>query len=158
MAQLCSLQLPREGVPTKAPPILPDYIDSLQRILGKVVKDILPTHSKDYSQDILSSAPSSTAAGNFILPQEGQFELSLEVQPDDMTGGHRDGEHSPLERPQVSKKEVGGCKQPFEHRSEKRFRFSNRGWDEPRNITSRRSSFRNGDVSATARDDIKKHR
>ena len=33
------------------------------------------------------------------------METSLEVQPDDMMGRHRDGEHNPLERPQASEKE-----------------------------------------------------
>ena len=34
--------------------------------------------------------------------KEEQIETSLEVQPDDMTGKHRDSEHNPLEQPQVS--------------------------------------------------------
>ena len=34
--------------------------------------------------------------------KEGQIETLLEVQPDDMTGKHRDREHNPLEQPQVS--------------------------------------------------------
>ena len=36
---------------------------------------------------------------------EEQLETSLKVQPDDMTGKHRDGDHNPLERLQVSEKE-----------------------------------------------------
>ena len=39
-----------------------------------------------------------------------------------------------------------------------RFRFSNRGWDEPRSITSRHSPFRIGNVSATTRDNSEEHR
>ena len=37
--------------------------------------------------------------------QEEQLETSLEVHPDDIAGKHRDGEHKPLERPQVSEDE-----------------------------------------------------
>ena len=33
--------------------------------------------------------------------QEEQSETSFEVQPDDMTGKHWDGEHNPLERPKA---------------------------------------------------------
>ena len=37
--------------------------------------------------------------------KEEQLETSLAVQPNDMTGKHRDEEHNPLEQPQVSEKE-----------------------------------------------------
>ena len=33
------------------------------------------------------------------------METSLSVQPDDMTGNHRDGEQNPLEQPQTSEEE-----------------------------------------------------
>ena len=36
--------------------------------------------------------------------QKEQLETLLAVQPDDMTGKHQDGDHNPLERPQVSEK------------------------------------------------------
>ena len=38
--------------------------------------------------------------------KEEQLETSLAVQPNDMTGKHRDGEQNPLERAQVSEDEV----------------------------------------------------
>ena len=40
-----------------------------------------------------------------LCSQEEKLETSLGVQPGDMMGKHRDGEHNPLERPQVSEKE-----------------------------------------------------
>ena len=40
-----------------------------------------------------------------MCSQEEQLETSLEVQPDGITGKNRDGEHNPLDRPQVSNNE-----------------------------------------------------
>ena len=37
--------------------------------------------------------------------KEEQLETSLEVEPDDMTAKHRDGEKNPLKRPQASEEE-----------------------------------------------------
>ena len=75
-------------------------------------RHIITTYSKVDSKDVLSTtstsrARSSTAAAvNFImLAREEQLETSLEVQPDDLTGKHRDGEQNPLGRPQVLENE-----------------------------------------------------
>ena len=40
-----------------------------------------------------------------VYSKRGSWKLSLAVQPDDMTGKHRDGEQNPLARPQVSEDE-----------------------------------------------------
>ena len=87
--------------------------------------------------------------------KEEQIETLLEVQPDDMTGKHRDREHNPLEQPQVSGDEWLRAALHTHVRGKKH--FTNRGWNGPRNITSRRSPCREiGDVSAT-RDNIEEH-
>ena len=73
--------------------IPPDYIDNLQSRLVKVKKDLLSPSLKmilkTYYHRPAYQAPVTSPA----------------VQPDDMMGRHRDGEHSPLERPQASQEE-----------------------------------------------------
>ena len=58
-----------------------------------------------------SASPGAQTDGR----KEEQLETSLAVQPDDMAGKHRDGEHNPLERAHVSEEEgkvVSKCKSP----------------------------------------------
>ena len=74
-------------------------------------------------------------------------------------GKHWDREQNLLERPHASEDgdKVIADGTSHAHQREKK-RFSSRGWDEPRNITSRRSPFREiTDRPATARGNIKKH-
>ena len=76
------------------------------------------------------------------MPARGAVGNPLEVQPDDMIGRHRDGEHNPLEGPQASEGEDevvadGTCTWI---RGE--IDFSSRGREGPRNTTSHRSPFR----------------
>ena len=111
MSQLLSRQLPRGGIPTKAPTYFPlDYIENLQRILGKSMKSILPLILKmiikTYCPLLARQAPVHPQQQEISsCSQEKQLEPSLQVQPDDMTGKHRDREHNPLERPKYSEEE-----------------------------------------------------
>ena len=136
----CSVKnCPEEDYPPRPLPIRPDYIENLQRRLGKAMKGILPPTLKmilkmyyprlarqapvhPQQQKKLSCSPPPTPytkpkslrddqikSSSFGAQADGrkyeQLEISLEVQPDDMTGRHRDGEHDPLERAQASENE-----------------------------------------------------
>ena len=99
-----------EEYPPRPLPIAPDYIDHSQSRLGKVQKGILPSTVKmilkTYYHLPAHRAPVHPQQQEIpSCPQEEQLKTSLAVQPDDMTGRHRDGEHNPLERPQLSVEE-----------------------------------------------------
>ena len=82
-----------EEYPSRQLPIPQDYIDNLQSRLIRVKKGILsPT-----LEMILKTY--------YHLPARQVPIPSPAVQPDDMMGRHRDGEHSPLERPRASHEE-----------------------------------------------------
>ena len=82
-------------------PILPDYIDNLQRRLGKVMKRILPPPLKMIFNTYYQALVRLEQHEDSSCPHEEQLKTSREVQPDDMTGKHRDEEYNPLERPPV---------------------------------------------------------
>ena len=84
---------PQEEYPPRPLPIPPDYIDNIQSRLVKVKKGILPPTLKM----ILKTY--------YHLPAHLAPVTSSAVQPDDMMGRHRNGEHNPLERPQASEEE-----------------------------------------------------
>ena len=82
-----------EEYPSRQLPIPQDYIDNLQSRLIRVKKGILsPT-----LEMILKTY--------YHLPARQVPIPSPAVQPDDMMGRHRDGGHSPLERPRASHEE-----------------------------------------------------
>ena len=130
---------PEEEYPSRPLPIPLDYMKILQSRLVKVKKSILPPILKI----ILKTC--------YHLPAHRAPVTSPAVQPGDMIRRHRDGEHNSLELPQALEEDEkkGGCRRHLEHRSGRRFCFSNPGWDGPRSIASRCSPFRIGDVSAT---------
>ena len=72
---------PQEEYPPRSLRIPPDYIDNLQSRLVKVKKGILPPTLKM----ILKTY--------YHLPARQAPVTSPAVQPDDMRGRHRDGEH-----------------------------------------------------------------
>ena len=78
-----------EKYPARTLPIPPDDIDNLQSRLVKVKKGILPPTLKM----ILKTY--------YHLPARQALVTSLAVQPDDMMGRHRDGEHNPLDLEQL---------------------------------------------------------
>ena len=82
-----------EEYPARPFPIPPDYIDNLQSRLVKVKKGILPPTLKMIFKMY------------YHLPARQAPVTSPAVQPDDMTGRHRDGVHNPLERPRASQEE-----------------------------------------------------
>ena len=84
---------PQEEYPLKPLPIPSDYIDNLLSILVKVKKGILPPTLKMILRTY------------YHLPARQEPVTSPAVQPDDMMGRHRNGEHNPLERPQASEKQ-----------------------------------------------------
>ena len=84
---------PQEEYPPRSLPIPPGYIDNLQSRLVKVKKGILPPTLKMIFKTY------------YHLPAGQALITSLAVQSDDMMGRHRDGEHKPLEQPQVSNDE-----------------------------------------------------
>ena len=91
---------PEEYPPRPLP--IPRDIDNLQRKLGKAKKGILPptlnTIPKAYYYLPAGQAPVHPQQQQIpSWSQEEKLETSLEVQPDDMMGNHRDGEHNPLE-------------------------------------------------------------
>ena len=88
-----ALDCPQEEYPARPLPIPPDYIDNLQSRLIKVEKGMLPPTRKM----ILKT--------HYHLPARPAPKTSPTVQPDDVTGGHRDGQNSPRERPRASKEE-----------------------------------------------------
>ena len=75
----------KEEYSPRSLPIHPDYIDNLQSRSVKVKKDTLPSTLKI----ILNMY--------YHFPAHQAPVTSPAVQPDGMTGRHRDGEHSPLE-------------------------------------------------------------
>ena len=81
---------PQEKIPARPLPIPPNCIDNLQRRLVKVNKGILPPTLK------------MILKAYYYLPARQAPVTSPAVQPNDMMVRHRDGEHSPLERPQAS--------------------------------------------------------
>ena len=89
-----------EEYPRRPLPIPLDYINNLQSRLGKVKKGILPPILKmifkTYYHLPAHQAPVHPQQIP-SCPQEEQLKTSLAVQPDDMTGTYRDGEHNPLE-------------------------------------------------------------
>ena len=81
---------PQEEYPARPLPIPPDHIDNLQSRLIKVKKGIfLPTLKM-------------TIKTYYHPPARPAPKTSTTVQPDDVMGGHRDGENSPQERPRAS--------------------------------------------------------
>ena len=90
---------PEEEYPPRPLPIPPDYIDNLQSRLGKEMKGILPP-TLNMILEAYHQAPVRPQQQEISsCSQEKQLTTSLEVQPDDMTGKHRDGEYNPWERP-----------------------------------------------------------
>ena len=85
-----ALKGPQEKYPARSLPIPPDYIDNLQSRLMKIKKNILPP--------TLKMIPKT----HYHLPVRPTSIISTTVQPDDMMGGHRDGENSLQERPRAS--------------------------------------------------------
>ena len=83
-----ALNRPQEEYPARPLPIPPNYIDNLQRKLIEVKQGVLPPTLK------------------MILKTRYHFPApitsSRTVQPDDVIGGHREGENSPQERPRAS--------------------------------------------------------
>ena len=91
-----------EKYPPRSLPIAPDYIDHLQSRLGKVKKGILPPTVKMIIKTYYHLPPHQAPVHPQqqeipSCPQEEHLKTSLAVQPDDMTGRHRDGQHNPLE-------------------------------------------------------------
>ena len=84
---------PQEKIPPRPLPIPPDCIDNVQRRLVKVNKGILPPTLK------------MILKAYYHFPARQASVISPAVQPNDMTVRHRDGKHSPLERPQASDEE-----------------------------------------------------
>ena len=82
-----------EEYPARLLPIPPDYIDNFKSRLVKVKKGILPPTLKM----ILKMY--------YHFPARQALIASPAVQPDDMMGRHRHGEHNPLVQPQVSEEE-----------------------------------------------------
>ena len=80
-----ALNCPQEEYPSRLLPIPPNYIDNLQSILPPTLNIILKTYHHPPARHALITSPT--------------------VQPDDMMGRHRDGEHNLLEQPQVWKEE-----------------------------------------------------
>ena len=136
MSQLRSRNCPEEEYPPRPLPIPTDYIETLQSILVKGIRGILPPTFKmildkyyplsvpqapvhPHQQKITPCLPSpmpcttpdssmndQTKSSSFGAQVDGrkeeQLETSLEVEPDDMTGKHRDEENNPLKRQQAS--------------------------------------------------------
>ena len=96
---------PEEEYLPRPLPIPPDYIDVLQSRLGKVMKGILPPTLKRILKTYYQAPVRPQQQEISSCSQEEQVETSSEVQPNDMMGRHRDGEHNPLERPQDSEEE-----------------------------------------------------
>ena len=88
-----AFKCPQEEYPPGSLPIPPDYIVNLQSRLVKVKKGTLPSTLKMILKTYC------------YLPAHQAPLTSPAVQPDDMMGKHRDGEHNPLERPQASDEE-----------------------------------------------------
>ena len=82
-----------EEYPARPMPIPPKYFDSLQSRLIKVKKGVLPPTLKI----ILKT--------HYHLPVRHPAPTTSPMQPDDVMGGHRDGDNSPQERPRVSEEE-----------------------------------------------------
>ena len=141
-----ALNCPLEEYPSRPLPIPPDYIDNLQSRSIKVKKDILPPTLKM----ILKT--------HYHPPARQAPITSPAVQPDYMMGRHRDGEHNPQERPRASEEEEKYLQTAPRPQTRGKFCFPNRGRDGQRVITNRRSPFRNGDLSATSRDNSDEHR
>ena len=156
---------PEEEYPLRPLPIPPDYIDNLQRRLEKAINGILPPTLKMilkayYPLPARQAIVHLQQQENSSCSQEEQLKTLLKVQPDDMTRKRWHGEHNPLKRPQVLEKEEKVVADGTSHESQgKKKCFSNRGWDGPRNITSRRSPFREiDDVSATTKNNREERR
>ena len=88
-----AINCPQEEYPARPLPIPPDYINNLQSRLTKVKKGIRPSTLKM----ILKT--------HYHFPARSAPITSPTVQPDDVMGGHRDGENSPRERPRASEEE-----------------------------------------------------
>ena len=131
-----ALNRPQEEYPARPLPIPPNYIDYLHSRLIKIQQGVMPPTLKM----ILKT--------RYNLPAPTTSPRT--VQPDGVMRGHRDGESSPQERPRASeeKEEVVVNVTPSTDEGEIFF-FRNRGRDGPRTNTTRRSSFRTGDTSAT---------
>ena len=93
---------PEKEHPRRPLPIPPDYINNLQRRLEKPLNVVLPPTLtmilKTYYLLPVRQAPvhpQQQVVSSYS--QKEQLETQLEVQPDDMTGKHRDGECNPLE-------------------------------------------------------------
>ena len=85
-----ALNRPQEGYPARPLPMPSNYVDNLQSRLVKVKQGILPPTLKmilkTYYPPPTSPAPKT----------------SRTVQPDVVTGGHREGENGPQEQPRAS--------------------------------------------------------
>ena len=84
---------PEEKYLPRPLPIPPDCIENLQSRLVKVKEGVLPP--------TLKMIPKMY----YHLPVHQAPVTSPAVQPDDMIGRHRDGEHNPLERLEASEEE-----------------------------------------------------
>ena len=88
-----ALSYPQEEYPAKPLPIPPNHIDNFHSRLIKVKQGILPPTLKM----ILKTY--------YPPPARPAPKTSRTVQPDDVMGGHREGENSPQERPRASEEE-----------------------------------------------------
>ena len=86
-----ALNRTQEEYPARPLPIPPDYIDNLKSRLIEVKKRIIPPTLK-----IIIKIYYHLPAAPITSPT---------AQPDDIMGGHRDGENSSQERPRASKEE-----------------------------------------------------
>ena len=88
---------PQEQYPSRQVPIPPDYIDNLQSRLINVNKGILPSTLKMIIKTYYRASVLPQQQEMSSRSQEEHLKTSLELQPDDITGNHRGGEHNPLE-------------------------------------------------------------
>ena len=128
--QLHGLQFPTGGTSAKIATYLSGLYNNLQSKLVKVKKGILQFTLKM----ILKTY--------YHLPARQTTVISPAVQPHDMMGRHRDGEHHPLERPEASEEEENVVVDGPSSTDQGEICFSNRGREGPRNTTSYRSPFR----------------
>ena len=84
-----ALKCPQEEYPARPLPIPPNYIDNFQSRLIKIKKGILPPTFKMIIKT------------HYPPPTSPALKTSTTLQPNDLIRGHRDGESSPQERPQV---------------------------------------------------------
>ena len=85
---------PEEEYSSRPLPIPPDYIENLQSRLGKVMKVILPPTLKIILKTYYQAPVHPQHQKMSSCSQEEQLGRSFEVQSDDKTVRHRDGEHN----------------------------------------------------------------